>query len=91
MKETITMPLDRYNELIEKEKMLSNKATYIKGFFSSFTYSGIEAVFTDDEVVIQLTKELIQTKERNITLKSEISDLKHETILQFLKRKLKTK
>ena len=66
---TVVISLDRYNELVSKEKKVNENTVYTKRSWGWSTSD--ENVFTNDEAVKELSNELIKSREETRKLEEE--------------------
>lgn len=80
---TVIISLERYNELLSKEKDTNSKTIYIKSASGWGSWSSKVVVY-DDEVVEAMAKDLKDSNQEEVRLKLKISDLER-TIDELVK------
>tara|TARA_R110002020_G_scaffold475054_1_gene708443 strand:- start:42 stop:374 length:333 start_codon:yes stop_codon:yes gene_type:complete len=79
---TITLPLNRYNDLIDLEKTVNDNQTFIIEEYFQYSSYGLHAsnkevkVMSTDKAVTEIAKKAIDIKVENEQLKNELSVLK---------------
>lgn len=78
---SVVISLNRYNELVEKEKAFNKKLIYTKGSFISWGGKSTDTVFTDDEAAKQLSIDLANSNNEIIKLTYKIKNLNNINIV----------
>jgi hypothetical protein len=92
--ETVTMPMDRYNHLVELEKEVAEirsekraHTIYIEkpdmGACYQYLVGINRKVYTDDKAIAEIAKQYGETLEKYKTVVRELADVRHMSILEF--------